>query len=97
MPGMPSTVESPDVKDATSKDILDPWNVILLNDDHHTFDEVITQLIKATRCTSRAAGEIAMEVHTTGEAVCYSGPFERCELVASILEEIGLGTKLEKA
>lgn len=93
---MPSTIEKPGVRDATSKDILDPYNVIILNDDYHTFDEVINQLIKAIRCDVDTAAKIAMEVHTTGEAVCFSGPFERCELVASILEEIGLGTRLEK-
>jgi ATP-dependent Clp protease adaptor protein ClpS len=31
--------------------IQDPAKVILFNDEVHTFDEVISQLIKATRCS----------------------------------------------
>jgi ATP-dependent Clp protease adaptor protein ClpS len=71
--------------------------VILLNDDWHTFDEVILQLVKAIKCSPQKASEIALEAHATGEAVCYSGPKERCEHVASILEEIELGVRIERA
>ncbi|MDI6801281.1 MAG: ATP-dependent Clp protease adaptor ClpS [Thermodesulfovibrionales bacterium] len=77
--------------------VIEPWNVILLNDDWHTFEEVIAQLIKAIKCTMQKASEIAWEVHTKGEAVCYTGPKERCELVASILEEIELGVRIERS
>ena len=76
--------------------VIEPWNVVLLNDDHHTFEEVIVQLIKATGCTADQAAEIAWKVHTTGEAVCFSGPRERCEHVGSVLEQIKLRVRLEK-
>ncbi|MEW6214201.1 MAG: ATP-dependent Clp protease adaptor ClpS [Nitrospirota bacterium] len=76
--------------------VIEPWNVILLNDDWHTFDEVILQLIKAINCTAKKASEITLEAHTDGEAICYSGPKERCEHVASILKEIGLGVRVER-
>ncbi|MCI0469256.1 MAG: ATP-dependent Clp protease adaptor ClpS [Nitrospirae bacterium] len=85
------------VLDYSSTLVIEPWNVILLNDEWHTFDEVIAQLIKAIRCPMQKASEIAWEVHTKGEAVCYTGPMERCELVASILEEIDLGVRIERA
>ena len=77
--------------------VLEPWNVILLNDDWHTFDEVIEQLMKATNCTAKSAAEIAWVVHTHGEALCFTGSKERCELVADILEEIKLGVRIEGA
>jgi len=76
--------------------VIEPWNVILINDDWHTFDEVIVQLMKATGCSPEQAGEIAWQVHTQGEALCYTGPRERCEHVASILEEIELRVRLER-
>lgn len=76
--------------------VIEPWNVVLLNDNVHTFDEVIMQLMKATSCTMEQAGEIAWTVHTKGEAVCYSGPRERCEHVAGILEQIKLRVRLDK-
>lgn len=85
----------PSTKEYTSQLVIEPWNVIVLNDDWHSFEDVISQLIKATKCTSEQAQAIAWEAHSKGEAVCFTGSRERCELVAQILEEIDLGVKLE--
>lgn len=85
------------VLDYQSTFVIEPWNVILLNDDWHTFDEVILQLIKAIKCTPQKASEIAWEAHTKGEAICFTGSKERCEHIASILEEIELGVRIERA
>ena len=75
--------------------IQDPVKVILFNDDVHTFDEVIGQLIKATRCTEAQAEATAWEVHTNGKAVVFSGELVRCMEVSGILEEIRLMTQIE--
>lgn len=69
--------------------------VILFNDDIHTFDEVISQLIKATGCSSEKAEQLAIEVHTKGKAVVFEGDIPDCMRVSSILEEIGLHTQIE--
>ena len=53
--------------------IQEPAKVILFNDDIHTFDEVITQLIKATRCSEAEAEGLAWEVHNNGKAAVFSG------------------------
>ena len=73
----------------------DPAKVILFNDDIHTFEEVIDQLIKATRCSEQKAEAMAWEVHTSGKAVVYSGELTRCVEVSGILEEIRLMTQIE--
>lgn len=52
--------------------------------------------MKAIRCSLKAAREIAWKVHTTGSAVVYSGPRERCEAVAMVLEDIGLVVKVSE-
>jgi ATP-dependent Clp protease adapter protein ClpS len=75
--------------------IQDPAKVVLFNDDVHTFDEVITQLIKATRCTEEHAEALAWEVHTRGKAVVFTGELRRCIEVSGILEEIQLMTQIE--
>jgi ATP-dependent Clp protease adapter protein ClpS len=90
-----STRES--LLEETSSLVIEPWNVILLNDDWHTFEEVIAQLMLATGCAAEMAAQIAWHAHNEGEAVCFTGPRERCEHVASVLEEIDLGVRLEKA
>ena len=77
--------------------VIEPWNVILFNDDFHEFEEVALQVMRATSCTSGQAEAITWEAHSKGEAVCFTGSRERAELVASILEEIDLRVRLEKA
>jgi ATP-dependent Clp protease adapter protein ClpS len=73
----------------------EPAKVILFNDEIHTFDEVIIQLMKAIRCTQTKAESLAWEVHNSGKAVVYSGEMLKCMEVSSILEEIKLMTQIE--
>jgi len=73
-----------------------PWNVILWNDDVHSFDEVILQVQKATGCSLDRATAITLEAHHNGKAVCFTGPLERCEIVAGKLQEIRLSVTLER-
>jgi len=73
----------------------EPAKVILFNDDIHTFEEVITQLMKALRCAEGKAEALALEAHTQGKAVVFSGELLRCMEVSHILEEIRLMTQIE--
>lgn len=72
-----------------------PHNVVLFNDDTHSMDEVINQLVKATHCDPTHAFSVMMEAHNNGRAIAFSGSLERCEHVESILAEIKLSTKIE--
>ncbi|NOX16680.1 MAG: ATP-dependent Clp protease adaptor ClpS [Chlorobi bacterium] len=71
-----------------------PFKVLLFNDDWHTFEEVIVQLIKAVRCTFDEARAYAFEVHVKGKAAVFAGPLNECLKVTSILEEIALNTQI---
>lgn len=68
--------------------------VILFNDDWHTFDEVIAQLIKAINCSFEQARALAFEVHVKGKAIVFSGTMPECLRVSSVLEEIALHTQI---
>jgi ATP-dependent Clp protease adapter protein ClpS len=68
--------------------------VVLYNDDWHTFDEVINQLIKATKCGFEKARDYAFEVHVKGKAIVFNGSLNECLTVSSILEEIALNTQI---
>lgn len=72
-----------------------PMRVILFNDDWHTFDEVINQIIKATGCSFDHAEQLTWEVHNSGKANVYEGSLEDCLKCTSILEEIALHTQIE--
>jgi ATP-dependent Clp protease adaptor protein ClpS len=89
-------LERPDIFTEDDQEIkIDlPWNVILYNDDHHTFQSVVLQVQKATDLSLENAFEITMQVHTKGHAICHTGAYTDCEKVAAILREIGLTVKV---
>jgi ATP-dependent Clp protease adaptor protein ClpS len=78
-------------------DLGQPWMVILFNDDHHAFDEVIAQVQKATGCSPGEAFQITYAAHNNGQAVAYVGDKPQCEQVAKVLREIDLHVELEEA
>ncbi len=90
---MPQETEVPDVEvvDGTTY----AAKVILFNDDWHTFEEVINQLIKAINCSRARAEELTWEVHNKGKSCVYEGDIDDCLRVSSILEEIALHTQIE--
>lgn len=90
-------VDLPDTETllATETEVLLPSKVILYNDEIHTFDEVIFQLVKATGCTAAQAEDLAFEVDTRGLACVYEGEMTQCLRVSSVLEEIALHTEIE--
>jgi ATP-dependent Clp protease adaptor protein ClpS len=68
--------------------------VVLYNDEIHTYDEVITQIRKATRCSLQKAEILTIEVDTQGKAIVYDGEITDCIRVSAILEEIELHTQI---
>lgn len=73
----------------------EPYKVVLFNDNDHTFDEVIAQIMKATGCGRQKAEAHTWEVHNKGKAIVYDGEMEKCLRVSSILEEIHLKTEIQ--
>ena len=72
-----------------------PAKVILFNDEIHSFDEVIEQIIKATGCELSKAEALTWEVHTNGKAMVFEGHLDNCLKVSHVLEEIALSTQIE--
>ena len=72
-----------------------PWRVILYNDEIHSFEEVILQLMKATGCPVEQAERIAWQAHAQGKALAFEGSFEECFRVQGVLREIQLVTEIE--
>jgi ATP-dependent Clp protease adaptor protein ClpS len=65
--------------------------VIVLNDDHNTFDHVAATLARVVPGVSLDRGyRIAEEIHTKGRAVVWAGPRETAELYWEQLESAGL-------
>ena len=85
----------PEISSITEEEIITPTKVILFNDEIHSFDEVVSQIIKAIKCNSQKAEKLAHEAHNNGKTVVYGGDLIKCMEVSSILEEIKLMTQIE--
>jgi len=59
---------------------LPPYNVIILNDEEHTFEYVIELLTKLFSHPLTTAQEMTWRIHTTGRAVVYTTHKEKAEL-----------------
>jgi len=68
--------------------------VIVFNNDYHTFDQVIKQIMVAIKCSEETAFYHATIIHKKGQSTVYKGKIERCLDVASILREINLKVKI---
>ena len=83
-------VEVPKVRDPGSG-LDDNWRVIVLNDDHNTFDHVAHTLARTIPGITVAGGyAIADTIHNTGRAIVWSGVKETAELYWQQLDEAGL-------
>lgn len=82
-------------KEETKEAITTPWRLILYDDDIHTFEEVIAQLMKATGCSLTEAEEKTMKVHNDGKALVHEGEFEECLRIDGVLKEIQLVTEIK--
>jgi ATP-dependent Clp protease adaptor protein ClpS len=89
--------QQPTAEQVSDSEVLvqPPARVVLFNDEVHSFEEVIGQLIKALRCDSSKAEALTWEVHNSGKAAVFEGPMDKCVKVSGVLEEIALHTQIQ--
>jgi ATP-dependent Clp protease adaptor protein ClpS len=67
------------------------WRVIVLNDNHNTFDHVAAVLARYIPGVTLDGGySLAEKIHTTGQAIVWSGQKEPAELYWEQLADAGL-------
>jgi len=72
-------------------DLDSHWRVIVLNDDHNTFDGVAFALSSVLPGIGFDQGmKMANRIHSSGRAVVWSGHKERAELYWDQLRDLGL-------
>jgi ATP-dependent Clp protease adaptor protein ClpS len=85
----PATEERRDT--GTGTGLGDAWKVIVLNDDHNTFEGVAAALAAVIPGTSYDRGmQLAQRIHNTGLAIVWSGLQEPAELYWQQLADRGL-------
>jgi ATP-dependent Clp protease adapter protein ClpS len=87
----PTRHEQPILGDSTG----DRFRVILYNDDVHAFDDVVSQVQRATGVSTEEAFAITLQAHEAGRAVCYVGSSDACDKVAGVLREIALHVEVD--
>jgi ATP-dependent Clp protease adaptor protein ClpS len=90
---MPATQTPP--RERTDRDtggrLGDPWRVIVLNDDHNTFQGVAFALSAVVPGMTYEQGmSLANRIHNSGQAVVWSGHREAAELYWQELADYGL-------
>jgi len=83
------TLERPDTGQGTG--LGEPWRVIVLNDDHNTFEGVAFALSSVLPGIGYEQGmALANRIHSSGLAVVWSGLREQAELYWEQLKDQGL-------
>jgi ATP-dependent Clp protease adaptor protein ClpS len=86
---MTQTVER--ISRGSGSSLGDAWKVIVLNDNHNTFDGVAAALSRVLPNVSFDQGmRIADTIHSAGRAIVWSGHRELAELYWSGLKDSGL-------
>ena len=85
----PGTVERAGTGSGTG--LGPPWRVIVLNDDHNTFEGVARALAAVIPGVDYPRGmALANRIHSTGQAIVWTGHRELAELYHDQLDERGL-------
>jgi ATP-dependent Clp protease adaptor protein ClpS len=85
-----TTIEQPRVGGPDS-DFGGDWKVIVRNDNHNTFDHVAATLARVIPGVSLDQGhQIAELIHSSGQAIVWTGPREPAEHYWEELDAAGL-------
>jgi ATP-dependent Clp protease adaptor protein ClpS len=87
---MTGTIELPKVRGPGSG-LDDNWRVIVLNDNHNTFEGVASALARVVPGVTLEQGHrLAETIHNTGQAIVWTGAKEPAELYWEQLNDAGL-------
>lgn len=97
-PGRTATAPREEQEQRTRSRALDPYAVILYNDDVNSMEHVVKSLLRSVPgLATQTAIKIMMEAHTNGRAVVIVCPLELAELVRDRLESCGLTATIESS
>ena len=88
---MTSTTTRPQEKKGQKIEGLPPYDVILLDDDDHSFEYVVRMLKTLFGHPLEKGYRMAMEVHTTGRVVVATTNLEQAELKRDQIRAFGPG------
>jgi len=90
------TLPEPKQKEETKTKRQPPYNVILMNDDDHTVDYVVTLCQKIFGYPVEKGLKIAKEVHEKGRCIIWTGTLELAELKQEQIHAIGPDPQIKR-
>ena len=76
---------------------LPPYNVIILNDEEHTFEYVIELLTKLFAHSLTVAEALTWQIHNRGRAVVYTTHKEKAELKREQVVSYGADPRMKES
>jgi ATP-dependent Clp protease adaptor protein ClpS len=92
---MPLTL--PDIETKQNIRLAPRWQVVLLNDDDHTYEYVIEMLVKLFQHSFETAYQMACEVDKSGRVVVDTTSKERAELKQDQIHVYGADWRLPRS
>ena len=83
------TIVNPNISGSTASK-RESWIVVVYDNDHNSFEEVMMILMVATKCNFEEAQLETWEVHNLGKSVVHHGSQDECERVAIVIRQIGI-------
>ena len=97
----PKEVPEPRIEEETETETQpqtsEPCNVILFNDEEHTYDYVVEMLTHASRLSRENAFRCAVEVDLTGRTIVHYGTRDECEGVVTRIKAYGPDHRLPQS
>ena len=78
-------------------DVMPRWNVVLLNDDDHTYEYVVEMLVRLFGHSIQRAFAMAVEVDTEGRVIVDTTTRERAELKQEQIHAYGRDHRLSRS
>lgn len=92
---MPATLEQS--LDSIEESNSDEYCIIVFNNNHNTFEEVIAILSIALKIDAARAEMYAWDIHLMGLSRVYYGSVDDCKTKAAIIGTIGVKTEVSTA
>lgn len=92
---MRKTILHPEINDSSpTRCNKGRWMVMIYDNPHNTFEEVIDVLMRATMCSCEEAQIETWEAHTYGRAPVHFSSQRDCVEVAGVIGHIGVKTEV---
>src|SRR5262245_12945281 len=75
-----AVITRPETREETRTRQIPPYNVVLLNDDHHSMEFVVMVLMKVFGYVPEKCLQLMLNAHETGRSIVWTGPKEVAEL-----------------